>query len=201
MYAWRRFWAHCQVYKRYVYSYGLVCPYTVFFSPLSHLTDVWDPHVSGFFNLPPSLSSHALSPGRAKPGPAAEARRTAGAAIIPCSPRATPPPAPRPVPCSPSRRPLSSSPAPPAADPGPGQRATGRAPPCWEVANRTASHRVGGSHASPRVGRPSGLAAARPEGGEVSRLSAPPPLLHPVSSPGSPSPSDALLYLPPLWSR
>jgi hypothetical protein len=92
MYAWRRFWAHCQVYKRYVYSYGLVCPYTVFFSPLSHLTDVWDPHVSGFFNLPPSLSSHALSPGRAKPGPAAQARRTAGAAIVPCSPRAAPPP-------------------------------------------------------------------------------------------------------------
>jgi hypothetical protein len=88
MYAWRRFWAHCQVYKGYVYSYGLYYPYSVLFFPLSHLTDVWDPHVSGFFNLLPSLSSHALSLslGRAKAGPAAEAGRTAGAAIVPALP-------------------------------------------------------------------------------------------------------------------
>jgi hypothetical protein len=44
---------------------------------------------------------------------------------------------------------------------------------------------------------PSPAAAARPEGGEVSRVPAPPPLLHPISSPVSPFPFGTLLYLPP----
>jgi hypothetical protein len=40
MYVWRRFRAHCQVYKGYVYSYGQEYPCSVFFFPLSILTDV-----------------------------------------------------------------------------------------------------------------------------------------------------------------
>jgi hypothetical protein len=52
------------------------------FTPLSHLTDMWGPHVSGFFNLPPSLSSHALSrPSR----PSRDQRLRLGARLVPPS--------------------------------------------------------------------------------------------------------------------
>jgi hypothetical protein len=56
-----------------------ILPLLSFLFPLSHLTDVWDPRVSCFFNLPPSLSSHAPSlsrPSQVKTGVAAvDARR------------------------------------------------------------------------------------------------------------------------------
>jgi hypothetical protein len=128
MYALRPFWAHCQ--DTYIRMDNFTPAQFSFSLPLISLT--CGTHTSGFFNLPPSLSSHvrsrSLQPGQAPALPMP---------LVPCSPHAAPSPdplrrrIPGPTACSRVRRP----------------RAT---------ASGAASHRAGGRvpHAASRRGSP-----------------------------------------------
>jgi hypothetical protein len=135
------------VYKGYAYSYGLYYSALVFFPPLSHLTDVWGPHVSGFFNLPPSLSSHALS---RTSRPNQDQRLRLGArSAPPSSPSLLVPP----CPCSPPRAPLLLLPF----AGGGGSRAWPTRlgePAANEARARMVEPATGGARSRPRWGRP-----------------------------------------------